>query len=88
MFDQCVKDFKYFVNEKILGSELYYSQWNFPIQKNVSPKKVGEVKSNNRIYLKLIENSISVIELSVTDEERQVKCNVHINNLLPTLALL
>ena len=87
-FDQCLVDIEKVTNEQILGSELDCAQWYFPIQKNVLPKKSCEVRSNNVIARKFIENSVSLIELSIAGEERKVKHDAHANNSLLALALL
>ena len=71
-FDQCIKHVEKVVNEQILGSDLDCAQWDVTMKNNASPKKACEVKNNNRIARKLIENAFSTLLLSITDEESKV----------------
>jgi len=87
-FDQYVKDVERLINYEILGDEFNPSQWHFPLQQDVSPKRVGELKSDNNTARKLLTNSMKLIEISITDNDRKELYISCINNILPSLTLL
>ena len=87
-FNKHTNDIEELVNTQILGSIFNPSQWCFPVQKNVSPKKVGELKSDNRQTRKMLRNAMLIVIASVTDSERKEKNNQCLNNSTRALELL
>ena len=83
-----MKDVERLINYETLGDEFSPSQWRFPLQQDESPKREGELKSNNNASRKLLTNSVKLIEISITDNDRKQLCMSCTNNMLPSLTLL
>ena len=60
----------------------------FPIQQTHSPKKVGELKSDNNTDRKRLQYSIKIINIIITDNTRNFFHTSYVNSVLPVLTLL
>ena len=88
MFGKHIIDVEHVTSTKILGNDCSPLQWRFTTINNASPKKVGDLKSNNNRVRKLMSNATCLINESIADADCK---NSHIrsmNRLLPALEFL
>ena len=73
------------INNEILGSEQYPSQWTFPLSEN--QKGIGTLRLDNDRTRCTIQNMCSLIDISVVDQNRVISWKRTLHDLQKAIDL-